>query len=293
MADGPIAVTGATGAVGGRVAALLADRDQPCRLLVRGSRRAPETGAEVATIRGYRDGPSVERALTGCTTLFLVSGRESADRVSEHRSVVDAAARAGVRRIVYLSFQGAAADCTFTFGRDHWHTEQHIRRSAVDGAPVSFVFLRDSFYLWGLAQMAGVDGVIRGPAGDGAVAAVSHEDVAAVAAAVLLDSRWDGQTLDVTGPVAVTLTEVARALTRASGRSVRYVPETEAEAYASRASFAAPLFEVTGWVSSYQAIAAGEVDHVSDTVERVTGRPPIDLHTFLRRHPESFRHLTR
>ena len=292
MADGPIAVTGASGAVGGRVARLLAEHGQPCRLLVRGGRRTPETGAEVVTIGGYRDGPSVERALTGCPTLFLVSARESADRVSEHTAVVDAAVRAGVRRIVYLSFQGAAADCTFTFGRDHWHTEQHIRGSAVDGAPVSFVFLRDSFYLSGLVQMVGADGVIRGPAGEGAVAAVSHEDVAAVAAQVLLDPGWDGQTLDVTGPAAVTLAEVARVLTRASGRPVRYVAETEAEAYASRAGFDAPQFEVAGWVSSYQAIAAGEVADVSDTVERVTGRRPIDLNAFVELHPESLRPFT-
>ena len=46
-----------------------------------------------------------------------------------------------MRRIVYLSFLGAAADCTFTFGRDHWHTEQHII-----GTGVRHTFLRDSLY---------------------------------------------------------------------------------------------------------------------------------------------------
>ena len=74
-------------------------------------------------------------------TLFLVSGRESANRLAEHRSAVDAAVRAGVQRIVYLSFLGAAADCTFTFGRDHWHTEQHITATGL-----RHTFLRDSLY---------------------------------------------------------------------------------------------------------------------------------------------------
>ena len=74
----------------------------------------------------YTDAEAMNGALHGCEALFLVSGRESANRVAEHVTAVDAAVRAGVQRIVYLSFLGAAPECTFTFGRDHWHTEQHI-----------------------------------------------------------------------------------------------------------------------------------------------------------------------
>ena len=61
----------------------------------------------------------------------MVSASESADRLDQHRTFVDAAAEAGVRQIVYTSFAGAAADCTFTLGRDHWATEEHIRASGM------------------------------------------------------------------------------------------------------------------------------------------------------------------
>jgi uncharacterized protein YbjT (DUF2867 family) len=227
-------------------------------------------------------------ALHGCTTLFLVSGRESANRIEEHSSAVAAAVAAGVERVVYLSFQGAGPTCTFTFARDHWHTEQLIRDTAM-----RFTFLRDSFYQSALAAMCGPDGVIRGPAGDGAVAAVAHADVAAVAAAALLSSDWVGQTLDVTGPEAITMRRLAELLARHSGRPVRYVEETEEEAYASRAHFGAPDFEVRGWVSTYQAIARGEVAPVSDTVNRVTGHRAITLDSLLQAHPEHYRHLVR
>ena len=281
-----IGLTGSTGALGSRVTRLLADGDRPLRLLVRNAGRAPRVDAEIAVVSDYTNSEAARAGLHGCDTMLLVSARESADRVSEHRSMVDAAAAVGVDKIVYISFQSAAPDATFTFARDHFHTEQLIARSGL-----RYVFLRDSLYQAGLTGMAAADGTIRGPAGDGAVAAVSHDDVAAVAARVLTDDRWDGQTLDVTGPAALTLDEVAVELSAVSGRRVRYQDESEAEAYASRAHYGAPPFEVRGWVSSYQAIATGELSAVSSTVEQITGRQPQTFTDYLRTHPHTWSHL--
>lgn len=281
-----IALTGATGALGSRVARLL-DHTHDQRLLVRDPSRLPEElAAAAATIDSYTDIDGLRSGLEGCDSVLLVSARESANRVDEHRTVVDAAVAAGVAKIVYVSFQGAAPDATFTFARDHWHTERLIVASGL-----RHVFLRDSFYLSALAGLAGPDGVIRGPAADGKVAAVGHDDVAAVAAAVLTSDRWDGSTLDVTGPESLSLSEVADRLAAASGRPVRYVVETEEEAYASRAHYAVPAFEVAGWVSSYLAIANGEVSQVSDTVQRVTARVPQTLAGLLDAEPSSWAHL--
>ena len=66
-------------------------------------------------------------AFAGADTVFLIPAAESADRVEQHQTAVDAAVAAGVGRIVYLSFLNAAPDATFTLARDHWATEQHIR----------------------------------------------------------------------------------------------------------------------------------------------------------------------
>lgn len=234
----------------------------------------------------------MRRALAGAHTLFLVSAHESPDRVREHTTAVDAAVAVGVERIVYISFLGAAPDATFTFARDHWHTEARIR-----AADVRYTFLRDSLYLAGIPAMTGADGVLRGPAGDGRVAAVAHDDIADAAVAVLLadtesaDTRHDGLTYDLTGPEAFTLAEAAEELGRVTGRTVTYVPETREEAYASRAQYGAEDWEVAGWVSSYEAIATGEMATVSDAVPDLTGHPATGLAAFLREHPDSYRHL--
>jgi len=281
-----LAITGATGGLGGRVARRLADRGVAQRLVVRDPARAPELpGAEVARA-AYDDGEAVRRALDGVDTLLLVSASEAVDRVRLHTGAVDAAVAAGVQRIVYVSFLACSPDATFTFARDHWHTEEHVR-----GSGVRHTILRDSLYLDVFPLFAGGDGVIRGPAGDGRVAAVARDDVADVAVAVLLGDGHDGRTYDLTGPEAFTLQQAAEALSRASGRTVTYHAETLDEAYASRAGYGAPHWEVTGWVTTYAAIAAGELDLVSDTVATVAGHPPMDLAEFLRRNPATWRHL--
>lgn len=287
-----IAVTGATGAVGSRVAArLAADRGVRQRLVVRDLARVPAiAGIEAVQIgpRGYRDQAGMTEALTGCSTVFLVSGRESEQRVVEHAHAVRAAVDAGVRRIVYTSFLGADPDATFTFAQDHYATEQLIRESGL-----AWTFLRDSQYLDFLPLLVGEDGVIRGPAGEGRCAWVARDDVADVAAAVLGvdDGTHDGKTYDLTGPEAHTLSWVAEQLSAATGREIRFRTEGVQAAYESRAHLDAPDYEVDGWVTSYVAIGTGEMDVVSDAVPTLTGHPARDLPGWLAANPEAWSHL--
>jgi len=87
--------------LGGGVAARLAAAGVAQRLIVRDRAKAPQLDlAEVVVSPGYDDRAAMTAALRGCETLFFVSGRESAKRVEEHRSVVDAAVAAEVERIV-------------------------------------------------------------------------------------------------------------------------------------------------------------------------------------------------
>ncbi|MFI1175129.1 NAD(P)H-binding protein [Streptomyces melanogenes] len=288
MSHPVIAVTGASGVIGGRVARRLAERGVATRLVGRRAERLPElVGAVKASGAAFGDLDAMRGALAGAEDMLMVSAHESPGRVQDHITAVDAAVAAGVRRIVYVSFLGAAPDATFTFARDHWHTEQYIR-----GTGLAYTFLRDSLYLSGLAAMAGPDGVIRGPAGNGRVSGVAHDDIADVATAVLLgEEEHHGVTYDVTGPAPLTLTDVAAELSRVTGREITYLPETREEAFASRAGYGAEEWEVTGWVSSYEAIAAGEMAAVADTVPRLTGHEAQSFAAYLDAHPRAYRHL--
>ncbi|HTY73405.1 MAG TPA: SDR family oxidoreductase [Actinomycetes bacterium] len=265
----PYAVTGATGQIGGRVARALAAAGAAQRLVVRDSSRAPRLpGAEVA-VASYDDAEAMRSAFGGVETLFMVSGEENPDRLAQHLRCVDAAVAAGVRRIVYTSYFGAAPNATFTLARDHWATEEHIRASRL-----GWTFLRNNLYADFLPLMVGEDGVIRGPGGDGRVSVVARDDVGAVAARVLLDvGRHDGTTYGLTGPEALSFDEIGHLLSGAVGRPISYQDETLEEAYASRARYAAPAWQVDAWVSMYVAIAAGEMAEVTDAIPRVLGRP--------------------
>jgi NAD(P)H dehydrogenase (quinone) len=276
-----LAVTGSTGALGGLVARHLADQEVPLRLLARSPERAPALPGAVAVRAAYGDRDAALHALGGVHTLFMVSASEAPDRLAQHRAFVDAAVDAGVQHIVYTSFYGASPDCTFTLGRDHWATEEHIRSRGT-----AFTFLRDNFYLDMLPLFAGEDGVIRGPAGDGRFAGVARADVARVAAEVLLDPAGHrGSTYDLTGPEALTLTEAAATLSEVTGQAVSFHDESIEEAYASRLRWPAEQWQYDAWVSTYTAIAAGELAEVSDDVLRLTGAAPLTLRQLLEAPP--------
>jgi len=285
-----IAVTGATGGVGGRVARRLAARGVGQRLVVRDLARVPAiAGVQAVEMgkAGYRDQTALTEALGGCSTLFLVSAREATQRVVEHAHAIRAAVEAGVERIVYTSFLGADPDAAFTFAHDHFATEKLIRESGL-----AWTFLRDSQYADFVPGMVDEEGVIRGPAGEGRCAWVARDDVADVAAAVLAaEGDHDGRTYDLTGPEAHTLAWAAEQLSAATGREIRFRNQGVQAAYESRAHIDAPDHELDGWVTSYVAIGTGEMDVVSDAVERIAGHPPIGLDAWLRANPDSWAHL--
>lgn len=275
-----IAVTGSTGALGGRVAARLAAAGVRQRLVVRDPARAPDLpNVEIARAT-YDDADALREAFTGTDAVFLVSAAEHHDRVRQHLTAVDAVAAADVDRVVYTSFLGAAADATFTLARHHWATEERLRERGL-----AYTALRDSMYLDFLPFMAGGQGVIRGPADGGRFAPVARDDIADVAVAVLLGEGHERTTYDVTGGALQTMAEFAAELSEIAGRPVTFQDETIEQAWQSRASYGAPDWEVEGWITSYLAIAAGELAVVSDTVERLAGHPPTTLCELVERDP--------
>ncbi|RDV08737.1 SDR family NAD(P)-dependent oxidoreductase [Arthrobacter sp. RT-1] len=274
-----LAVTGSTGGLGGMVARQLAAAGTAQRLLVRDAGRAPQLDNATSVVCSYSDSDAARRALDGAKVLFMVSAAETEDRVQQHAAFVDAAAAAGVEHVVYTSLYGAAPDATFTLARDHYATEEHIRTSGM-----KYTFLRDNFYLDFLPRLAGEDGVIRGPAGEGTFAGVAREDIARCALAVLRDPAiHQGKTYNLTGPEELTLARAAEVITEGTGRTVSFQPETVDEAYASRAPYGVPQWQLDAWVSTYTTMAAGEMAGVSPDVHGLTGQDPISLAEFLTR----------
>ncbi|GAA4675897.1 SDR family oxidoreductase [Frondihabitans cladoniiphilus] len=272
-----IAITGASGNIGGAVAATLAASGTPLRLIVRNALKAPDLPHSAVSVATYGDREASMKALSGVETLFMVSAAEDPNRLDQHYDFVDAAAEAGVRHLVYTSFVGAGPDSTFTLARDHYLTEERIKSTGC-----AWTILRDSFYLDFIPSLVGEDGVIRGPAGDGRMAAVARADVAAVASRVLADpASHAGRTYDLTGPRAFSLKEAAKVLSKSTGSTVRFHDETLEEAYESRQKWQPEPWQADAWVSTYTAIAAGELALVSGDVEAITGRAPQSLEGLL------------
>lgn len=313
-----LAVTGATGEVGGRVARRLAELGAAQRLIVRDTSRSPNLpGAETVCASSYGDAVSMQRALEGVHTLFLVSARDrfgiahiSAlngihpspyDRLQQQIIAVDAAAAAGVKHIIYLSVLNAAADATFILAHDHFYTEGHIRASGIP-----YTFLRTNLYTDNVPQNVSVNDVILAPAGEGRISWVTRDDIADAAVAVLTGTGHEGRTYDVTGPEALTMAETADRLSAAIGREITYRAQTAREARSTRSTSRLEKFEaerrmLTGhglddyevevFVTHFLQIAHGESATVSDTVPKLTGHPAQSLAEYLRRHPESYSHL--
>ena len=271
-----IAITGASGNIGGMVARHLNTRGLPLILPLRNPTKAPALPNCEARRFAYDDLELAKQALNGVEVLFMVSAAESPTREQEHLTLVQAASEAGVKHIVYLSFAQAALDSTFTLARTHAVTENAIRQTNM-----RYTFLRDNFYSEMMATIANADGIIAGPADDGRVACVSQRDVAQAAANVIADiacgnHRHDNQTYTLTGSQSLNFAEIAAVLTKITGKPHRYHNETAEEAFASRkAAYPdTPDWQIEAWVSTYTAIAKGELAAVSDDLPKLLEREP-------------------
>lgn len=274
----PLGVTGSSGVLGGIVATALSKAGVEQRLLLRTPSKAPILTGSTVAAASYEDTARTRESLAGIRTLFMVSASESEERLAQHRAFIDAAVASGVNHVVYTSFMAAAPDAVFTLARDHYATEEHLKASGME-----WTFLRDNFYADFMGAMVGDDGAIRGPAGSGRCSIVARADVARTAVAILqAPGKHLGRTYDLTGPEALCFPEIAGILSDEGPREVSYVDETLDQAYASRAGYQAPDWQVDAWVSTYTAIASGVLEPVSGDIESITGQAPMGLRELLR-----------
>jgi NAD(P)H dehydrogenase (quinone) len=276
-----ILVTGATGKIGSCIAQHLKQLGKRFRLLVREPRKL-STFPEVEKVTGdYGDVESLNRAFTDVSSAFIVSGyAEPGERAKLHRNAFQAAQRAGVRYLIYLSTLGASPHSRFPMSRDHYESEQFLQATGVP-----HTILRDSFYSELAVQMFNEEGVMKGPGGQGKVSWVGREEIAEAAAKLLARDRPLPGTFLMTGPSALILRETAALLSALKRRTLRYEDEPVDAAKQWRSKLGVPAWEVDTWVGSYEAIAAGEFETVDPALATILGRPASDLETYFAARP--------
>ena len=279
-------VTGASGKLGQLVAAELAKHLGSGGIGL-GSRHPGKLG-ELAK-QGFKtvvfdfDKPaSMREALQGHQRLLLISGdAPTEDRILQHKAAIDAARAAGVKTIVYTSFTNASAKSLFTFAKAHAETEAYIKASGL-----AYILLRDNQYAENLASgiaHAKETGTLAMHGSKGKVAYLPRADVAFAAATALLGKTSGNAIYEITGPRAYDTSEIARIVSQKWGKEVIAVELPRETLMAILKGAKLPDFMVEALVSIFETAAAGEMAAVSSDFEKLTGRQPESLESFLNR----------
>jgi uncharacterized protein YbjT (DUF2867 family) len=282
-----ILVTGATGVAGSEVVRAIRERDERVRVFVRDPQKAREVLGDAVelAVGDFADPHSVRAALEGVDDLVL-SCADDPRRVAWETSAIDAAAAAGVRRVVKLSAVGAAPGSPVAFWDWHDRVERHLIASAVPG-----VILRSSFYMTNVlaaAEQVAGEGRLYAPAAAARIAMIDPRDVGAAAAAVLSTPGHDGRTYVLTGPEAITYAQIAAALSAATGRAVEFIDVPDQDAQHGLIQAGLPDVVAEQVVKVFAMARRGAAEQVTATVKALTGRPPRDFASFARDHARLF-----
>jgi uncharacterized protein YbjT (DUF2867 family) len=232
----------------------------------------------------FADADSLAAACDGVEVALLLTA-PTPDTVADQTRFVDAAKRAGVRRVVKLSAVGAYPGAPQRFGDWHGQAERHVEASGL-----AWTHLRPNFFLQNLlGQAAAVRaGTIHMPAGDGPAAFVDVRDIAAVAAHVLSEDGHESKVYDVTGPAAVAYADIAAAFSAVLGREVRYVDVPPAAARQGMVAAGLPEWMADAVNELNLAMKQWRLAGVTDVVRRVGQKEPVTVEQFVREHAAAF-----
>ena len=263
-----ILVIGATGKVGGSAVRHLVAAGHEVRAMTRDPSKLAGAGPGLEAAYGDIDRPeTLPPAMEGVEQVFLVAG--GWDIPGEEANVIGAAEAAGARHLVLCSSLGV--EHGVASGPFHRPGEERLRSSTL-----SWTILRPGVYManalmW--AETIRAQGVFYEPTGDGAHAMIHHDDIGAVAAAVLGGTGHEGRTYELTGPEAVTAAYCAERLSAVLGRPVQHVDVSDEAFRAAMAGSGAPEVLVDSLARYYAMVKAGQFDMVTPTVGDLLGRP--------------------
>ncbi|MGP3991413.1 NAD(P)H-binding protein [Streptomyces sp. 3N207] len=272
---GTTLVIGATGTTGSRVAARLAAGGHRVKAASRRATAVPGT----RSVRFDWDAPACHgEALHGADRVYLIPPLGDPEPTGIMLPFLEQARAAGVRRAVLLSSSAIPAGGPAT-GRVH---------QALPGLFEEWSVLRPSWFMQNFtgdhphAQTIRADGTVLTATGEGRVGFVDADDIAAVAVHALTDALAPNTDLVITGPQALSYDDVAATLTHVMGRTVTHRRLTY-EQLRDRLAPVLPVEFAALLAGLDRAIAEGAEDRTTDTVERLTGRPPRSFRAFAER----------
>lgn len=270
-----VLVTTPSGKVGQALVRLLQQRGLAPRLGAHSvdKARAAFPGLEVVRL-DHADPATHAAALAGVDALYLAAPGDFPS--APEKSLVDAARRAGVKKVVKLAALGIEHS-----DNPLRQVEEHIRAS---GLPCTFLhptWFMQNFSTSMAAMIKG--GTLAEPAADKRTAFIDARDIAAVAAAALLEPGHDGKTYTLTGAELLSRAEVVAAIGRELGRTIAYLPITDEQFRAAVKGVLSPSYtELMSWL--YSAVRAGQTEVRTDTVKTLLGREPISFARFVAEH---------
>lgn len=275
-----IIVTGATGQLGHLVIAALLKKVPASSIVaaVRNVEKAKDIAALGAQVRyaDYSKPETWDAALRGADKVLLISSSEIGQRAKQHRSVIDAAKRAGVKLLAYTSVLHADTS-PLGLAAEHRDTEAALRASGVP-----FVLLRHSWYTENYT--AGIPGALAhgavyGCAGNGRIASATRADYAEADVAVLTADNQAGRIYELAGDASYTLTELAAEISRQTGKNIGYVnlPEAEYKNVLIKAGLPEPVAALLS--DSDTGVSKGGLFDDSHQLSKLIGRPTTPLAT--------------
>jgi NAD(P)H dehydrogenase (quinone) len=275
-----IGVSGASGHLGKAVVSELLQR-AGSHEIVAISRTPKNVPAPAQGRLGDYDQPeSLAKAYAGLDRLLIITtvAPEPEKRGEQNIAAIDAAVKAGVKHIVFISAVGTRREEEPARGASYWRGEQHL----IAKAP-AWTILRMNFYAEAFVQLAQAalnQGVLPGLA-ENRAAFVAREDVAAAAAGILIGEGHAGAIYSATGPERVSGAERAEIVAKITGKPIVFRVITEEQLRGALTKANLPPDAVNIVVSIQASFASGVFDILTGDVERLGGRPPKTLREVL------------
>ena len=273
-----IAITGATGQLGQHVIASLFNTTAAAQLVavVRNPAKAAALSQQGVSVRqaDYGDETALTQALQGVEKLLIISSSEVGQRAPQHRNIIKAAKAAGVKFIAYTSLLHADTS-PLGLAVEHIETEKMLADSGIP-----YALLRNGWYTENYlasAPAALEHGVFIGAAGEGKIASATRADYAAAAARVMTEDGHAGKVYELAGDNGWTLSELAAALAKQSGKNVVYQNLGQADFAAALKSVGLPAGLADMLADSDIGAAKGGLFDDSHTLSTLIGRPTTSL----------------